>query len=131
MTTTAITPPDFEGYYHDWHMSPGLAANGFVFLTGFTGGHPDGSISTDPKTQIREAFRNVEKVLVHGGMNFGNVVEITTYHVNLHEHLTLFRDIHKEFVVEPYPAWTAIEVVGLVEEGALVEIRVIARERES
>ena len=128
MVATAITPPAFDSYSRDWRMSPGLATNGFVFLTGFTGGQPDGSISGVPETQIREAFRNVQKVLEHGELSFADVVEMTTYHVNLHEHLAVFRKVHEEFVEEPYPAWTAIEVVGLVEIGALVEIRVIARQ---
>ena len=70
------------------------------------------------EAQIREAFRNVEKVLDHGGLSFSSVVEMTTYHLNLQEHIELFRRIRDEFVVEPYPAWTAIEVLGLVEKGA-------------
>ena len=129
MPTTAIIPPAFESDYLDWHMSPGLACGGFVFLTGLTGSRPDGSFSTIPEAQIREAFRNVEKVLDHGGLSFSSVVEMTTYHLNLQEHIELFRRIRDEFVVEPYPAWTAIEVLGLVEKGALVEIRVIAHQR--
>ena len=128
MVTTAITPPAFESYYRDWRMSPGLAVDGFIFLTGFTGGQFDGSISSVPETQIHEAFRNVQKVLEHRGLSFADVVEMTTYHVNLHEHLAVFRKVHEKFVEEPYPAWTAIEVVGLVEIRAIVEIRVIARE---
>ncbi len=107
-------------------MSPGLECDGFVFLTGLTGTRPDDTISALPEVQIREAFRNVDSVLKHGGLNFSNIVEMTTYHINLHQHLSLFRSIREEFVSEPYPAWTAIEVVNLVEKEAIVEIRVIA-----
>ena len=128
MTTIAITPPIFENDYRDWRMSPGLAGYGFVFLTGLTGTRPDGSISTEPETQFRAAFRNIEAVLSQGGLSFGHVMEMTTYHVSLQQHLAVFRKVREEFVVEPYPAWTAIEVLGLVEIGALVEIRVIAHQ---
>ena len=128
MIKSPIMPPDYQADYRDWKMSLGLACNGFVFLTGLTGARPDGSIATDPETQFREAFRNVESVLEHGGLSFADVVEMTTYHVHLHQHLAVFRKVRESVVVEPYPAWTAIEVVGFVEVGALVEIRVIAHQ---
>ena len=126
MTATSVTPPNYEQTHRDWRMSLGLECNGFIFLTGLTGAKEDGSISDSPETQIRAAFQNVESVLECAGLNFGNVVELTTYHVGIHEHLALFRTIHAEFVVEPYPAWTAVEVSGLIDQGALVEIRTIA-----
>ncbi len=127
MVGTPIIPPAMQGYYDDWRMSPGLACNGFVFLTGFTGVSPSGELSPDPEAQIREAFSQVASVLAEGGMDFGHVVEMTSYHVGLRDHLELFQAICAEHVREPYPAWTAIEVAGFVSEGNIVEMRVIAR----
>ena len=65
--------------------------------------------------------------LQEAGTDFSHLVEMTTYHVGLREHVELFKSIRAEFVSEPYPAWTAIEVSGFITEGAIVEIRVIAR----
>ena len=127
MSKTPIIPPALENYYQDWHMSPGLLSNGFVFLTGFTGAKPDGSISAQPGEQIRQAFSTVASVLAEAGMGFSSLVEMTSFHVGLHDHIAVFRAIRDEFIVEPYPAWTAIEVAGFVTEGAIVEIRVIAQ----
>lgn len=59
-------------------------------------------------------------------MGFGNLVEMTSYHIGLRDHLELFKSIRSEYVQEPCPAWTAIDVAGFVREGAIVEIRVIA-----
>ena len=128
MDSKPIIPAGMESYSDDWRMSPGLACNGFVFLTGFTGAQSDGSLSSDPEEQIRQAFNKVASVLGHGGMDFGHVVEMTTYDIGLRDHLDLFKSIRNEFVRKPYPAWTAIEVAGFVREGAIVEIRVIARQ---
>lgn len=128
MPMKPIIPADMQSYYDDWRMSPGLACGGFVFMTGFTGSGPDGALSSDPVDQIREAFAQVESVLAEGGMDFGHVVEMTTYHVGLRDHLELFKAIRAEHVREPYPAWTAIEVSGFVTEGVIIEIRVIARQ---
>ena len=76
--------------------------------------------------QIRDAFKKIESILGEAGGNFSHVIEMTTYHVGLREHIDLFRSIRDEFVVEPYPAWTAIEVSGFITDGAIVEIRVVA-----
>ena len=128
MAATPIIPREMQGYYDDWRMSPGLRCNGFVFMTGFTGVAPSGALSSDPGEQIREAFSQVASVLKEGGMDFGHVVEMTSYHVGLRDHLALFKSIRADYVKEPYPAWTAIEVAGFVTEGAIVEIRAIARQ---
>lgn len=128
MTSRAIVPSELKDYYDDWRMSPGLVCNGFVFLTGFTGARADGSVAADPETQIRDAFRKVGLVLESGGMDFGHLVEMTSYHVGLKDHFGIFQSVRADFVVEPYPAWTAIEVAGFVREDAIVEIRAIARE---
>lgn len=128
MTATPIIPPEMQTYYDDWRMSPGLACNGFVFLTGFTGVAPDGKLSSDPEQQIRQAFGQVAQVLAEAGLDFGHLVEMTSYHVGLQGHLELFKAVRAEFVQEPYPAWTAIEVAGFATVGNIVEIRAIARQ---
>ena len=128
MVVKPIIPEEQRSYYDDWHMSPGLACNGFVFMTGFTGAGPGGELASGPDAQIRQAFYQVGKVLSAAGMDFGHIIEMTTYHVGLRDHLELFKSIRDEFVREPFPAWTAIEVAGFVREGTIVEIRVIARQ---
>ncbi len=127
MVAKPIIPQDMGSYYDDWRMSPGLACHGFVFFTGLTGVAPNGDLSSDPEQQIRQAFSQVVSVLEAGGLDFGHVVEMTTYHIGLRDHLDLFKSIRAEYVRKPYPAWTAIEVAGFVSEGTIVEIRVIAR----
>ena len=124
-----IVPSELRPYYDEWRMSPGLETDGFLFLTGFTGSGADGTLSDDPETQIRAAFDKVALVLTEAGLDFGAVVEMTTYHVGLKQHLDLFKRLRAEYVREPYPAWTAIEVAGFVREGAIVEIRAIARRK--
>jgi len=128
MIPKPIIPENLQNFYDDWHMSPALVCNGFAFFTGFTGAQADGSISPDTGEQIRQAFKKVNDVLQAGDMSFAHVVEMTTYHIGLRDHLDLFKSVRDEYVQEPFPAWTAIEVNGFVREGAIVEIRVIARQ---
>lgn len=51
---------------------------------------------------------------------------MTTYHVGLRDHFDRFCAVRADYVSEPFPAWTAVEVAGLRREGAAVEIRVVA-----
>ena len=128
MTKTPIVPAGWEEWYSDWHFSPAVASGGFVFVSGCIGTHRDGTISTRPQDQIRQAFEKVCEALASAGATFADVVEMTTYHVGMASHLDLFRRVKDEFVGEPYPAWTAIGVAELVNPKAIVEIRVIARQ---
>jgi len=128
MTRKAIIPNELQAYCDDWRMSPGHLSGKHVFLTGFTGANADGTLSEDPETQIRNAFEKIGYVLREAGLDYGALVEMTTYHVGLKDHLDLFKTVRAEYVAEPYPAWTAIEVAGFVRDGAVIEIRAIARD---
>lgn len=107
-------------------LSPGIVAGDFVFLTGMTGSGADGSMPSDPQTQFRTAFDKIGAVLAEDGLGHDAIVEMTSYHVGLRDHFDLFNAVRAEYVDEPWPAWTAVEVAGLWREGALVEIRVVA-----
>jgi enamine deaminase RidA (YjgF/YER057c/UK114 family) len=121
-----LVPGEFSAIPDQWHFAPVVDAGEFLFLSGITGVHPDGSLSTDPEVQFRDAFRFVGMHLETAGLNFDNIVEMTTYHVSLRKHFGAFVKVKDEFVKPPYPAWTAIGITELITEGTLVEIRVIA-----
>jgi enamine deaminase RidA (YjgF/YER057c/UK114 family) len=122
-----IVTPEFVNYPSDWHFSPGLDTGDFVFFSGITGTRSDLSIAADPETQFREAFRILQANLVQARLAMSDVVEITTYHVELKRHLHAFMRVKDEYIAEPYPAWTAIGVSELITDGAFVEIRAIAK----
>ena len=122
-----IVTPEFANFPDDWHLSPGIDDGDYVFFSGVTGTKPDLSISDDPETQFRETFEFLKKNLLQAGLDFDNVVEMTSYHVGLRKHLETFIKVKDEFISEPYPAWTAIGVAELITKGTLIEIRVIAK----
>ncbi len=112
--------------YKDWKMAPGAEVDGFLFLTGFNGKGLDGIVSADAAKQIDTAFDQVFSVLGEAGMDASHIVEVTSYHIGLKEHLEVFKEIWGQRMCEPYPAWTAIEVAGFASEGVMVEMRVVA-----
>lgn len=126
MAKRAIIPPEFQAAASRLKMSPAIVSGDHVFLTGVTGSDGHGQMPDDAEAQIRNAFEKIGSVLRAGGLTFGSIVEMTTYHVGLRDHFDLFDAIRLEYLDEPYPAWTAVEVAGLRREGAIVEIRAIA-----
>ena len=123
----AVVPAEMNAYVHDWQMSPGLEAGGFLFLTGVTGVARDGTVPRAAADQIREAFSQATLILSRAGLDWGAVVDVTSFHVGLQDQSAAFRAVWAEHVRPPYPAWTAVEVVGLMTPGAVVELKLIAR----
>ena len=122
----ALFPKGSEAAAAQMKLSPGIVSGNHVFLTGMTGSGADGSMPDDVETQFRQAFEKIGLVLREAGLSFGSIVEMTSYHVGLSEHFDQFNTIRADYVEEPFPAWTAVEVAGLRRKGAVVEIRVVA-----
>ncbi|MEM9779580.1 MAG: RidA family protein [Pseudomonadota bacterium] len=126
MAQRALFPPGSHAAASQIKVSPGVISNGHVFLTGVTGSLPDGTMPLDLEAQIRNAFEKIGAVLAEADLTHAAIVEMTSYHVGLSEHFDLFNTIRSDYVRDPFPAWTAVEVAGLRRPGAVVEIRVIA-----
>jgi enamine deaminase RidA (YjgF/YER057c/UK114 family) len=124
---STIAAPEFATYHNEWHLSPVLDTGEFVFFSGQTDTRPDGTVSADPETQFRDAFTSLGKNLAAAGLGFSDIVEMTTYHVELCRHLPAFVKVKDQHIRPPYPAWTAIGVAELIRPGTIIEIRIIAR----
>ena len=122
-----IYPDSAPSYYHEWGFSPAVECRGFIFVSGCTGTMDNGTVPKGITAQTRQAFSRIKSSLDAAGVKFSDIVEMTTYHVGLNSHLDKFIAVKNEFISEPYPAWTAIGVTELASEGAIVEIRVIAK----
>lgn len=122
-----ISAPEFAHFHDAWRLSPALDTGEFVFFSGVTGCRPDGTVAEDPEEQFRDAFRFLSMTLDAAGLTFDDVVEMTTYHVDLRKHLDAFTRVKDAFVSAPYPAWSAIGTTELITPGTLIEIRVICR----
>ena len=126
-----IYPEGASSYYNDWKFSPAIECNGFIFVSGCTGTMDDGSVPEGIGPQTRQAFYKINRCLDSAGLEMSDIVEITTYHVNLSRHLEEFIKVKNEFIVEPYPAWTAIGVSELASDRALVEIKITVNANRS
>lgn len=107
-------PPRANASYSD-----AVRVGDLVFLSGVVSSDPD------PATQFRTIFERIERILRDAGSSLDRVIEITTYHVGMHDHIQVFMGVKSEFLPN-LPSWTAVGVTELYNANALVEVKVIA-----
>lgn len=107
-------------------FSPAIRAGDFIYLTGATGGRPDGTMPQNAADQTRIALGKAQTVLAAAGADEGHVVEMTSYHVDIASTFAPVQSTLEQIFTPPLPAWTAVEVAGLRRPGALVEFRLVA-----
>ena len=127
MSIEVINPASAQRTYDRLHFSQAVRAGEMLICSGQLGRGPDGRPPADLAEEFRAAWRAVGDVLAAAGLDFGNIVEYTTYHVGLQAHIATFMKVRDEFLQAPWPAWTAIGITELALPGAHVEIRVIAQ----
>ncbi len=146
-----VVPAALKGVYDNWHFAPAVVANGMIYCSGIIGTSPDGEAPSggldgarsttdasqdaplavlqavrDPEAQFATAFEALRAILAECGAELSDIVEITTYHVDIARHMEIFMRVKDRYLKEPYPAWTAIGVSELIVPGGLMEIRAIA-----
>lgn len=101
-----------------------------IFVAGMIGWDAQGVFhSDDIAVQVRQALQNVVAVLTTGGAKPEHIVRMTWYVINKKEYVAAYPEIGKAFrelIGNFNIAMTAIEVAGLVEDRAKVEIEVTA-----
>ena len=128
VVTLPVDHPMFSGnkMFDMFRYSPAVRAGGLLFIAGQVGVRPDGTVPDDAASQIELAFQRMQAILEHEGLDFSDLVEMTSYHVDVDRQLTAFREIKDRYVVRDYPAWTIIGVAALARPTLLVEIKAVA-----
>ena len=79
----------------------------------------------DIAAQTRQVMENIRLALEAAGATFADVVRVVNYITDV----SLFGEmaaVRKEYLVEPYPASTLVEVSALLFPDVLIEIEAIA-----
>ncbi len=109
----------------------GMAARGrMLFVSGQIGWNAQGRFVSDVLTdQVKQALRNIVRVLKEGNADARHVVRLTWYVLSRDAYLREAREIgaaYREVMGKNFPAMSVVEVRGLVEQQALVEIEATA-----
>ena len=111
--------------------SDGIAARGrFVFTSGVVGWNLQHVFETDDFVgQARQAFANIVAILADGGAKPEHLVRLTWYVVDRREYLSRPKEVgaaYREVFGRHFPAMAVVEVSGLMEERARLEIEATA-----
>lgn len=118
----ALRPPGAPAA--DASYSPAILAAGQKLL--FISGQGPEDVHADMETQIRQTFDRIGILLRAGGATFANVVIVRSYWVHLARDLPIFRQVRRDYLVEPYPASTAVGTPELAIPGLELEIEAVA-----
>ncbi|MFO1176438.1 MAG: RidA family protein [Paracoccaceae bacterium] len=128
------SPHDFL-HPKGWKATPGyscgVAARGrMLFLGGLIGWNSQQEFETDDfAAQVRQALENIVAVLAAGGARPDHIVRLTWYVTDKREYLNSLKEIgaaYKAVIGRHYPAMALVQVAGLVEDRAKVEIEATA-----
>lgn len=123
-----LQPPNWprpKGYAN------GVAAKGtMVVLSGIVGWNADGQFtSSDFTAQVRQALLNIVEVLREANARPEHIARMTWYVLDKNEYLGAAKAlgaVYREIIGQHYPAMSVVEVSGLLESAARVEIEVTA-----
>jgi len=106
--------------------APAVKVGHTVYCAGQVGRTPDLQVIADPEAQFAAAWENLRVVLAEAGCTFEDVVDMTTYHVDMSTHMDVFRAVKDRTFPRGRCAWTCIGVSELARPGLLVEIKCTA-----
>ena len=123
-----IQPEEWErprGY------SNGILAEGeFLVLAGQIGWNEKQQLVSDQLSQqVRQALQNVVQILKVANVEAEHLVRLTWYVTDLNEYRSQTKEIgkiYREVIGKHYPAMSLVQVAGLLEDGAKVEIEATA-----
>ena len=105
--------------------SNGVVENGFLFLSGQVGWNEAGEFSVDFVEQVRQALANICAVIEAADGKREQIVRLTWYVTDRQAYKARLAEIgaaYREIIGRHFPAMSVVEVKGLVEDAALVEI---------
>ncbi|QIG98841.1 MULTISPECIES: RidA family protein [unclassified Bradyrhizobium] len=124
-----ILQPD--GWAKPIGYANGMAARGKqIFIAGQIGWNGQCVFETDDLVaQIAQTLRNIVAVAAAGGAGPEHIVSMTWYLLDRKEYSARLKEIgvvYRDVIGRSFPAMTAVQVAGLIEDRAKVEIQAIA-----
>ena len=120
-----VSPPVAGGYSHAVRVA--LADATAIYVSGQLALDAAGTLVGigDARAQARQVFENLRTILDANGATFTDVVKIDTFVTDLAA-LPAIREVRRGYLGEAPPASTLVEVAGLIEPDALLEVDLVA-----
>ena len=108
---------------------PALRVGEFVFVAGQVGRDASFKLIDDVREQFSACFENLRMVLAEAGCTLDDLVDVTTYHVDMPVHWDTFREVKREWFPVGNVPWTCVGVTALAQSGLLLEVKGMACRR--
>jgi enamine deaminase RidA (YjgF/YER057c/UK114 family) len=121
-----INPPTLgtpHGYSHVVTVDGGRT----VYVAGQVPLDKDGKLvgAGNFQAQVQQTFANLKAALAAGGADLSNVVDMTTYVTDMSQ-VDTYRKVRNEYMSDPLPAASLVEVKGLFRNDVMLEISAVA-----
>jgi enamine deaminase RidA (YjgF/YER057c/UK114 family) len=123
-----LVPAGTEMLRDEYHFSQGVQIGDTIYVSGQGGWDAQFQFAGDVGAQARQAFRNMERVLAEAGASLEDVVDVTSFHLDM-EQMGAVVAVLKEVFPNHQPAWTAVGVTRLAVPTMLIEIKATAVKR--
>ena len=117
--------PQTKKLQEDWGFADAVVTGDTIHLSGVVAGLRPGE--TDLKIAYDRAFQRIGTILQRAGASWDDVVDITSFHTDVKTQLPAIVAVKAKYVRNPPPAWTAIQVVRLIPDAGITEIKIVAK----
>ena len=117
--------PEARKIEQQWGFADAVVTGDTVYLSGVVAGLRPGE--TDLQLAYDRAFQRIGKVLERAGASWDDVVDIVSFHTDLKTQMPAIVAVKNKYVHAPPPAWTAIQVVRLIPDAGITEIKIVAK----
>ncbi|WGS52479.1 RidA family protein [Paraburkholderia sp. D15] len=124
-----IVPESMRPIVERAGYAPAVKVGTTVYCAGQVGRTPQLDVIEDPEAQFVACWENLRELLAAAGCTFDDIVDMTTYHVQMSRHMAVFREVKNRVFPRGHCAWTVIGVSELAHPGLLVEIKCVAVQR--
>lgn len=126
MPYTSITPAEAKPVAH-YKMATRMEGGRLLYIAGQVARDTEGNVLApgDVRTQARQVFQNLQRVLQAAGGDLGDLLKITTYITRI-EDFPAVAEARSQFFSGELPASTLIVVTSLAQPELLIEVEGIA-----
>ena len=123
---TIVVPKSAQAMYDRFHFAQATRVGDTIWVSGQVGLDVKFQPGAGMTAQAELAFESLGAVLAEAGASLGDVVELTSFHIDLQGDMAAFSAVKDRFFPKNYPSWTAVGTTQLAVPGLLVEVRAVA-----
>lgn len=118
--------PEDDGaraFFEKYGFAEAVQVGDRLYLSGVVAGEAEG---VTLEQSLERTMRYAGTIMERAGYDWDDVVDITTYHVDLPASIGTVAEVKKRFIAGATHSWTAIDIDRLYPDNGSVEIKITA-----